>query len=188
MWAIEDCRHVSGALERFLLARGERVVRVPPRLMAGARDSARERGSCMSPPVPAVLFAVRFRVTSSPATVTVSPDAWSLAVFGPEEESEPPHAATPTARTDTKQTQASAREERKNMDHTMDAVPKENLRTSEEFGEHVDVLSAVIAASAARTSATGWRAARAAASGATAIAASAASPASAAMTPRPSSV
>ncbi len=33
VWAIEDCRHVSGALERFLLARGERVVRVPPRLM-----------------------------------------------------------------------------------------------------------------------------------------------------------
>src|SRR5215213_309238 len=36
VWAIEDCRHVSGALERFLLARGERVVRVPPKLMAGA--------------------------------------------------------------------------------------------------------------------------------------------------------
>jgi transposase len=35
VWAIEDCRHVSGALERFLLARGERVVRVPPKLMAG---------------------------------------------------------------------------------------------------------------------------------------------------------
>jgi transposase len=44
VWAIEDCRHVSGALERFLLARGERVVRVPPKLMAGARSSARERG------------------------------------------------------------------------------------------------------------------------------------------------
>jgi transposase len=44
VWAIEDCRHVSGALERFLLAHGERVVRVPPKLMAGARDSARERG------------------------------------------------------------------------------------------------------------------------------------------------
>jgi transposase len=44
VWAIEDCRHVSGALERFLLARGERVVRVPPKLMAGARGSARQRG------------------------------------------------------------------------------------------------------------------------------------------------
>jgi transposase len=44
VWAMEDCRHVSGALERFLLARGERVVRVAPKLMAGARSSARERG------------------------------------------------------------------------------------------------------------------------------------------------
>src|SRR3954452_23859192 len=44
VWALEDCRHVSGVLERFLLRRGERVVRVPPKLMAGARDSAREPG------------------------------------------------------------------------------------------------------------------------------------------------
>ena len=44
VWAIEDCRHVSGALERFLLARGEKVVRVPPKLTAGARSSVRERG------------------------------------------------------------------------------------------------------------------------------------------------
>src|SRR3954470_12380220 len=44
MWALEDCRHVSGALERFLIARGERVVRVSTRLMAGTRRSSRERG------------------------------------------------------------------------------------------------------------------------------------------------
>jgi transposase len=44
VWAIEDCRHVSGALERFLLRRGERVVRVAPKLMADARRSAREPG------------------------------------------------------------------------------------------------------------------------------------------------
>ena len=44
VWAIEDCRHVSGGLERFLVERGERVVRVPPKLMAGARRGARERG------------------------------------------------------------------------------------------------------------------------------------------------
>jgi transposase len=44
VWAIEDCRHVSGAFERFLVARGERVVRVAPKHMAGARRSARERG------------------------------------------------------------------------------------------------------------------------------------------------
>jgi transposase len=34
VWAIEDCRHVSGALEQFLLARGETVVRVAPKLTA----------------------------------------------------------------------------------------------------------------------------------------------------------
>jgi transposase len=44
VWAIEDCRHVSGALERFLIARGERIVRVAPKHMAGARRSSRERG------------------------------------------------------------------------------------------------------------------------------------------------
>jgi transposase len=44
VWALEDCRHVSGALERFLVARGERIVRVAPKHMAGARRSARERG------------------------------------------------------------------------------------------------------------------------------------------------
>ena len=44
MWALEDCRHVSGAFERFLVARGERVVRVAPKHMAGARHAARERG------------------------------------------------------------------------------------------------------------------------------------------------
>jgi transposase len=44
LWALEDCRHVSVTLERFLLASGERVVRVPPKLMAGARRSARQRG------------------------------------------------------------------------------------------------------------------------------------------------
>lgn len=44
VWAVEDCRHVSGKLERFLLARGERVVRVPPKLMAGRRRSVRQAG------------------------------------------------------------------------------------------------------------------------------------------------
>jgi transposase len=44
LWALEDCRHVSIAFERFLLLSGERVVRVPPRLMAGTRRSARTRG------------------------------------------------------------------------------------------------------------------------------------------------
>jgi transposase len=44
LWALGDCRHVSGALERCLLARGERVLRVPPRLMGQARQGCREQG------------------------------------------------------------------------------------------------------------------------------------------------
>ncbi len=44
LWAIEDCRHVSGSLERFLVSVGETAVRVPPKLMAGTRRSARTPG------------------------------------------------------------------------------------------------------------------------------------------------
>ena len=55
VWAIEDCRHVSGKLERFLLARGERVVRVPPGLMAGRRRGSRQRGK--SDPIDALAVA-----------------------------------------------------------------------------------------------------------------------------------
>jgi transposase len=44
VWAIEDVRNLSGGLERFLLAQGERVYRVPPKLMAGQRKSARQYG------------------------------------------------------------------------------------------------------------------------------------------------
>jgi len=44
LWAIEDCRTLSGSLERYLLRAGERVVRVPPKLIAKVRDSARTFG------------------------------------------------------------------------------------------------------------------------------------------------
>ncbi len=44
VWALEDCRHVSGAFERFLIVNGERVVRVATRLMAGERRASRDRG------------------------------------------------------------------------------------------------------------------------------------------------
>jgi transposase len=43
-WAIEDCRNLSRRLERALLLGGERVLRVPPKLMAGLRKSARTFG------------------------------------------------------------------------------------------------------------------------------------------------
>jgi transposase len=44
LWAIEDCRHVSRGLEQTLLAEGERLVRVPPRLTAPQRRRGRRRG------------------------------------------------------------------------------------------------------------------------------------------------
>jgi transposase len=44
VWAIEDCRHVSRRLEQALVAAGERVVRVPPRLMGASRRGEREPG------------------------------------------------------------------------------------------------------------------------------------------------
>jgi transposase len=43
-WAVEDCRHLSRRLERDLLAAGERIVRVPPKLMANTRAGARSFG------------------------------------------------------------------------------------------------------------------------------------------------
>jgi transposase len=44
VWALEDCRHVSGSLERFLIERGERVLRVPTHLTAKERKRGRQRG------------------------------------------------------------------------------------------------------------------------------------------------
>lgn len=54
-WGIEDCRHLSARLERDLLTGGQQVVRVPPKLMAHARASARERGK--SDPIDALAVA-----------------------------------------------------------------------------------------------------------------------------------
>jgi transposase len=44
VWALEDCRHVSGSFERFLIGRGERVLRVTTKLMAASRRGVRARG------------------------------------------------------------------------------------------------------------------------------------------------
>lgn len=55
VWALEDCRHLSRRLESDLLRAGERVVRVPPKLMAGVRRSARTRGK--SDPIDALAVA-----------------------------------------------------------------------------------------------------------------------------------
>jgi transposase len=44
VWAIEDCRHVSRRLEQALLCAGERVLRVPPKMMGASRRGERTAG------------------------------------------------------------------------------------------------------------------------------------------------
>ena len=55
LWALEDCRQLTGALERRLLAAGEALVRVPPKLMAPERRAGRARGK--SDPIDALAVA-----------------------------------------------------------------------------------------------------------------------------------
>jgi len=54
-WAVEDCRHLSRRLEADLLAAGEQITRVPPKLMAHARAAARTYGK--SDPIDALAVA-----------------------------------------------------------------------------------------------------------------------------------
>lgn len=69
VWAIEDCRHVSGALERFLVASGERVIRVPPKPMGASRRGERTRGK--SDPIDALAIA-RAALREGPETLPVA--------------------------------------------------------------------------------------------------------------------
>jgi transposase len=55
IWAVEDVRHVAGNLVRDLLAAGEKVIAVPPKLMAGERRGGREHGK--SDPIDALAIA-----------------------------------------------------------------------------------------------------------------------------------
>jgi transposase len=54
-FALEDCRHLTRRLEADLLSAGETVVRVPTKLMAGARQGGREHGK--SDPIDALAVA-----------------------------------------------------------------------------------------------------------------------------------
>ncbi|MBL0706599.1 transposase [Sinomonas sp. JC656] len=71
--AVEDCRHLTRALEADLLDAEHRVVRVHTRLMAGMRRSARERGK--SDPIDAEAVArVALREEQLPAAQLAGPD------------------------------------------------------------------------------------------------------------------
>ncbi len=55
LWALEDCRQLTRALERTLVEAGEQLVRVPPKLMAPQRRAGWERGK--SDPIDALAVA-----------------------------------------------------------------------------------------------------------------------------------
>jgi transposase len=55
LWAVQDCRHLSRRLERDLLCAGQRIVRVPTKMMAGARRTSRDYGK--SDPIEALAVA-----------------------------------------------------------------------------------------------------------------------------------
>jgi transposase len=74
-WAVEDCRHLSRRLERDLLIAGERITRVPPKLMAHVRDSARTFGK--SDPIDALAVA---------RAVLREPDLPTARLDGPDRE------------------------------------------------------------------------------------------------------
>src|SRR5919201_4472533 len=55
LWAVEDCRQLTGWLERQLLAVAEELVRVPPKLTVPERRAGRTRGK--SDPIDALAIA-----------------------------------------------------------------------------------------------------------------------------------
>ena len=74
-WGLEDCRHLSRRLDSELVRAGEAVVRVSPKLMAGARRSVREPGK--SDPIDALAVA---------RAVLREPDLPKATLDGPERE------------------------------------------------------------------------------------------------------
>ena len=55
LWAVEDCRQLTGWLERQLVSVGEQLVRVPPKLTVPERRAGRTRGK--SDPIDALAIA-----------------------------------------------------------------------------------------------------------------------------------
>jgi transposase len=55
LWAVEDCRQLTGWLERQLVSAGEELVRVPPKLTVPERRAGRARGK--SDPIDALAIA-----------------------------------------------------------------------------------------------------------------------------------
>lgn len=73
LWGVEDSRVLTARLERDLIDAGQRVVRVPPHMMARNRAIGRERGK--SDPIDAQ--AVARAVLSNPTLPVASHTTWS---------------------------------------------------------------------------------------------------------------
>ena len=82
-FAVEDCRHLSRRLERDLLAAGETLVRVHPKLMARVRRSARSRANPIpsTPPPSPGPPSVR-RTSRPPAWMDPSETSGSWSITG----------------------------------------------------------------------------------------------------------
>jgi transposase len=74
VWGVEDCRPLTAWLERDLLAAGQRVVRVPPKLMSRSRASSRELGK----PDPIDALACAQAVLREPDLTVASHDVVSM--------------------------------------------------------------------------------------------------------------
>jgi transposase len=102
-FALEDCRHLSRRLSTDLLRAGEAVVRVSPKLMAGARRSSREPGK--SDPIDALAVARAALREDLPAATLDGPDREVRLLVDHREDlvaerprPEPPALAPPRAR------------------------------------------------------------------------------------------
>ena len=78
IWAVEDCRHVSAGLERFLAAAGERVVRVPPKLMGESRKGERSPGKSDAIDAVAVARAALRQGIGKLPVAKLDPDAHAI--------------------------------------------------------------------------------------------------------------
>lgn len=101
VWAVEDCRHVSGRLERGLLAGGEEVVRVAPGLTETSRRAVPEAGK--SDPIDATAIAraaLREGIDTLPVAHLVGIQQWSASAQGWSDETarSPAPTASTTAR------------------------------------------------------------------------------------------
>jgi len=94
IWAIEDCRHVSGSLERFLVASGERVVRVPPKLMGESRRGERTAGKSDAIDAPASPAPPRSPPPRASASAAASTAAATDSSTAPCTASRSPRAAS----------------------------------------------------------------------------------------------